>query len=359
MKTLVFKEVRQWQIASDTVLPTLRPVASDGSTSGPPQKTGATYYYSEIDDDPDTPTTADYIYNPANVSGHIFLSLTDMPSSFSSMDSLQVDVDLANSGFSDDTCTVYAQVFQSNETATTTEEVTLGTQISSGPVTQTFTSVLAGDKTIWDGALLRIRWVYATNKNADDGELRVTAAELDGAYTASSPTPELTQNHYRWRDDTTALDTGGGYLATEDNGYEEAVVDSIYRLRMEIANTGTATSSGQYFQLEYSLKSGSNCDTTWVKVATSSVTTQHWQNATSTRYANHASTTASLLTGVGTRVNGYAVESPSSVTGTSTIGNGWFSEFEYAITPTATSTGGTNYCFRLTDNGATTNFVYY
>ena len=52
-----------------------------------------------------------------------------MPSDFNSMDALQADFYLnAPSGFNDDSCTLYAQVFQSDESTTLTSEVQLATQ---------------------------------------------------------------------------------------------------------------------------------------------------------------------------------------------------------------------------------------
>ena len=45
----------------------------------------------------------------------------------------------------------------------------------------------AGDKAAWDGARLRLQWEYLRNRGPDNGQLRVTAIELEGTYTSSGP----------------------------------------------------------------------------------------------------------------------------------------------------------------------------
>ena len=171
-------------------LPTLRPVTPDGSISSYQNESGGTTnLYASIDDDPDSPTTSDYVKNVGNITNaYVFFNLTDMPSDFGSMSALQIDFYLnAPANWVNDSAVLYAQVFQSDETTTLTSEEQLATHTTSaGYYSVTFTTVTGGDKTTWDGALLRLRLVYDKTSKPDYGEIRVAAVELDGTYNSSA-----------------------------------------------------------------------------------------------------------------------------------------------------------------------------
>ncbi|MFA7718138.1 MAG: myxococcus cysteine-rich repeat containing protein, partial [Candidatus Absconditabacterales bacterium] len=64
------------------------------------------------------------------------------------------------------------------------------------------------------------------------------------------------QLHFRWRDDTTALNTDGGWLAVEDAAITDAKRTEEYRIRFEVANTGDAQeTAARTYRLEYAEKS--------------------------------------------------------------------------------------------------------
>lgn len=171
--------------AKAATLTTLRPVTPDGTILNyQNESNGTTNLYASIDDDPDSPTTSDYLKNSASANASVFLNLTDTPSDFGSMTTLQLDFYLnAPANWSDDSGVLYAQVFQSDETTTLTSEHQLATHSTGvGYYSVAFTSVIGADKTTWDGARLRLRVAYSKSKGPDDGQIRIAAAELDGTY---------------------------------------------------------------------------------------------------------------------------------------------------------------------------------
>jgi hypothetical protein len=168
-------------------LSTLRPTG-DGTLEGITFSTGTTAW-SLIDDDPDSPDTADYILQTSNADGtdSAFLDITDMPADFQSMDTLQVDVHVTNASEGNDTIVLTARVFQSDETTALTNSVTLSTDTDvSGLKTGTFTLQGNNNKTVWDAARIQFVWTYDRVQGADANSIRVNAAELDGTYTAAA-----------------------------------------------------------------------------------------------------------------------------------------------------------------------------
>ncbi len=117
-----------------------------------------------------------------------FYTLSNTPADFSSMGTLTVDVRAVdiNDG-SDDTITLYAQIFESDETAALTDEVTIASDATLTTTyavyTGTFTLQGNNNKTVWDGARLRLRIAYTKVAGPDNLAIRYTAAELDGTYT--------------------------------------------------------------------------------------------------------------------------------------------------------------------------------
>ena len=60
--------------------------------------------------------------------------------------------------------------------------------------------------------------------------------------------PFLVQEHYRTRDDTTACDPGTpNWITTEDQTASEVIdVDTTFRIRFTVANTGDAVAISNY-----------------------------------------------------------------------------------------------------------------
>lgn len=186
----------------------------------------------------------------------------------------------------------------------------------------------------------------ATTNDNDDALIFLKYIGRPDAYT--------NQMHYRWRDDTTDLNTGGGWLAAEDTEYDEAARSGTYRLRMAIANVGdSAEASARTYELEFASKS-TTCEdiVSWTGVADASddigmVTTTHitpdGEATTSGLLANNESYTY---------VNGEGRESADTTGSIGGLSSRNYTELEYSIQPSATAPYGTTYCFRVYDTTA-------
>ncbi len=168
----------------------------------------------------------------------------------------------------------------------------------------------------------------------------------------------LDQNHYRWRDDTAALNTSSGWHAAIDTAYTTLPQNTTVRLRVEVANTGGAGAYDYPFLLEYAARSGLTCgDETFTTVPVTA-TTEHFQMVGSAQYIDQASASSSLLTATGTFTAGRGVAYPANQSVAIDIPNGYYTELEYSIQATSNSTSSQVYCLRVTNVGSTTNFTY-
>ena len=139
-----------------------------------------------MDDDPDSPTPTDYINNTLDGADcSIFLELVDTPADFSSLTSVNIKIHVVPTGFVSDTCDLYAQIFQSDETTSLTDELKVADQASSGMQTVTLTNPTASNKSTWDGARVKLRWDY-TIAVMEGATLRATAVEFDVTYAEAS-----------------------------------------------------------------------------------------------------------------------------------------------------------------------------
>jgi hypothetical protein len=207
--------------------------------------------------------------------------------------------------------------------------------------------------------------IQPTNYATDSGTycFKLVAAGIPAFTNSVYPTvtmaapPILVLNHYRWRDDSTALNTSGGFLADQDAVYTSISTTPVFRLRIEIANSSVSNPASNYqYKLEYARKIGSSCSTgSFAAVPTAAGSAL--QMIGSTQYLNNASASSSLLTATGTWVSGYGISSSSNTTPSYTVGGNSYTEIEYAIKATGASAGGP-YCFRITNNGNNANFTY-
>ena len=166
------------------------------------------------------------------------------------------------------------------------------------------------------------------------------------------PAPVLTQNHYRWRDDSAGLNTDGGWLA-DINTLTTIDKATTTRLRVEIANTGGAPAANYQYRLEYATSTAGP----WTAVPVTP-TTEHFEMVESSQYSNNDNITSGFLPQTGIWTNGKGVADPSNQTANYSLTDGYYTEFEYAIQATANATSGAYYCFRLTNNGSFENFTY-
>ncbi len=119
--------------------------------------------WSSIDDDPATPTDGDWINN-AITPGIVeyFPLVTDMPGDFVTADAATIIVRNRGVNFGSESLTLHAQFYQSDESTALSDEVAVVTVSANSSfdntIPITITGIVAGTKTIWDGARLRLRW---------------------------------------------------------------------------------------------------------------------------------------------------------------------------------------------------------
>lgn len=151
---------------------------------------GTTSLFDEINEDPDSsPDDANGIEFPDDTEGsNMFFTLGAMPSDFGTMDTLELEVRAAlRDATSDgaDQFDVSANIYQSNEstilaTLSTPQRVTFDTTFRN--YTFTMSGVVGANKTIWDGARIRILQFWNQIKGLDADAILVSAAKLTGEY---------------------------------------------------------------------------------------------------------------------------------------------------------------------------------
>ena len=149
-------------------------------------------FFDDCNDAPDG-VSADYIQNDdSETSGVAWFSLSGVNADFASMDALNIDVDVEAVGFSNDSCTLTARIFDAdNDTSNplTDESGTLGSHTDSTRIQRNVKfSGLSGRKVQWDAAYIRFTWTYTKSGGPDNANLRIYGCDLDGNY--HSPTSE-------------------------------------------------------------------------------------------------------------------------------------------------------------------------
>lgn len=165
--------------------------------------------------------------------------------------------------------------------------------------------------------------------------------------------PLTKQLHFRWRDDSTALDSNGGWLGLEDDNGIGSVLDSAttYRLRIAVANTGTAAeSAARTYELQWGEKN-TTCQaiSAWSGVA--DTVGDAFEMALSPNFSDGQTTLSGLLTNSEgyTFGNGQARESADTTTTIGPLPASGYTELEYSIKAGSGSTAGSVYCFRVID----------
>ena len=167
----------------------------------------------------------------------------------------------------------------------------------------------------------------------------------------------LTQIHYQWRNDdgseTTATSATGG---TEDTAIPALLQDSPRRLRLEVSNEGSASSTAIQYRLEYGQKS-TTCSAigTWTDVGAAG---GDWDMSDSLNLTDGNNTTNITVSSGGTtdenttfKTPNAAIKDTSSQTAGITLLSSEFVELEYSIVASTTAPEGNSYCFRVTDAG--------
>ena len=173
--------------------------------------------------------------------------------------------------------------------------------------------------------------------------------------------PNLTQLHYRWRNDNNSE-----VLATWA-GPEDAKLNNMpryknIRLRMEVSNQGDGNSAAIPYRLEYAQRQGGSCgggDETFLAVPTD--TSAAWKISDSINLTDGTATTnvsGGLTDDAGhTFVAGQVKDNGNATTGI-TLSTTQLTEIEYSLQATSNALGGNFYCFRLTNAGSISAFTY-
>lgn len=169
--------------------------------------------------------------------------------------------------------------------------------------------------------------------------------------------PDTQQLHYRWRDDSTDLNTTGGWLAAEDTEATDVDKLSTTRLRVSVANEGDGTEdAARTYELQFANKSGfGSCSaiTTWTGVGDSS--DEVAMANTSNIDPDGELTTSALLA----NSEGYSFlsgDGRKTSDTTASIGpmiDSYHTELEYSIEFTEDAIAGDTFCFRLYDTANT------
>jgi len=167
---------------------------------------------------------------------------------------------------------------------------------------------------------------------------------------------KLWQYHYRWHNDD-GNETNATWRADEDMPATISI-NQIIRLRFAIANKGSITSSSVEYQIEYG-EAASTCAsiTSWLTLPNND--TLAWRMADSANFTDGDSSTNVVGDLTDENVNfkaGYLQDTSAKTVGLALTADE-FTEIEYSIKATNLATDS-DYCFRLSDNGATAVFNY-
>jgi len=181
-----------------------------------------------------------------------------------------------------------------------------------------------------------------------------TAVEINGSTVLLKPA-ELSQIHYRWRDDD-GSETAASWKENQDTP-TTVKIGSITRLRFEISNEGSVGSGATQYRIEYG-ESSTNCSDILSWTALPNDSSQHWQIINSANLTDgEATTNISGLTDENTNFKAGEAKDADNQTSAITLASNEFTELEYTIAATSNASDS-NYCFRLTDAGSAADFDY-
>ena len=289
------------------VLPTLFPTGQVSAGDWTDEAGGTTNLHLAIDES--GAGGSDYIRGSQDAVTNVGLwELTDMPSDFGTMTSIDVEIRHARGGVEggdngggDDTFTLFLRLVAADASVLTDEM-----QIESGTVgylakteVVSFTGVQARDKTVWDGARLQMGVAYSRSMGADGDRVWVDFVRIINGVYALAPGP-LSQAGYRWRNDD-GSETAATWKAAENANPALLALDTNHRLRYVVDETGgTAPVDNLQLQSQFRKNGG-----TWTNISGSSLNVRA---TTSTHFADDDATTRQLASGTGTFVTGAMAE---------------------------------------------------
>jgi hypothetical protein len=176
-------------------------------------------------------------------------------------------------------------------------------------------------------------------------------------FAVNNVTNATVQRHFRWRDDTTDLNTSGGWLAAEDsNAIGDVSKYETVRLRVSPAHIGSSMeSAARTYELQWGDKTGrAACDdiSTWTGLA--DATDAFAMVGTANIDPDGETTSSGLLANSEgfTYVSGEGRESADTTGSIGPLDGGEYTELEYSLQATDAAVTGNTYCFRLYDTTA-------
>ena len=170
--------------------------------------------------------------------------------------------------------------------------------------------------------------------------------------------PNMTIYGYRWRQDN-GIESQAAALAAENAASQNQLwKGDRARLRITVSNTGGASATNVGYRLQYA---SSSC-TSWIDVPPYASTTQAEWKMDLSQWVSEGTVT----TNVGNLLSDPASQSfvPGDFrlylnqSAPNTLTTAQFTEEEYSVVSTSLAQSGLSYCFRVTNQGDTTNFTY-
>lgn len=149
-------------------------------------------FYTHCNDVPDG-SSADWVANnTAEVSGDAYFALSATNSDFGTMSTLSIDVDVQAISVSNDLLQLEAIILTSEGGTALTDQVTVATQADTTRTQRTinFQTVVQGNKSQWDGAVLFLTWTYQKISGPDNTQLKIFGCRLNGTYNVFA-TPKM------------------------------------------------------------------------------------------------------------------------------------------------------------------------
>jgi hypothetical protein len=203
----------------------------------------------------------------------------------------------------------------------------------------------------------RVKDSHACTPAGDITTSNSTDAGGNTCWTFSAAGPTLTLSGYRFRADD-GTESEAPYLVAEDTDLTNTLrIGDRTRLRLSIANTGSAAATNIAYSLEYA---SSSC-TLWRPVGEYTPSSgDEWLTELSPWVGNGNSTSdsAGLSNPAEKSFVSGEFRSFNRKTNPHGLTTGQFSEFEYALRSSSLVSVGVVYCFRVTDDGVTTYFSY-
>ena len=221
----------------------------------------------------------------------------------------------------------------------------LATYEEANPSAGTPNAITAGNAAEWDwvvqhnGAASGTTYFFRMVKSSG------TALDAYGVYPElTTLSPALSQEDYRWHSNADNVQPGAA-LAAENTAITSTTDGTVYRLRLNVENTGATLAAGQTYKLQYATSTGGP----WTDVG-AIASGVIWRGADNPAPADGAAISSAIL-GSSTVLETYEEANPSAST-PNAIPTGDFGEWDWVVQQNGPATG-TTYYFRMAESGGT------